>query len=62
MPDLVGHDVIAGLTGNLSDYHSSKPNALIINKLAFWGRKTFDSYLSVFISQHLTQAFLPDRL
>jgi len=42
--------------------HSSKSNILIINKLTFWGRKTFDSYLSVFISQQLTQAFLPDRL
>ena len=37
MPDQVGHDVvvcldvIAGLTGNLSDYHSTAFNELIIN-------------------------------
>ena len=54
----IEHDVADGL----EIFHSSKSNALIINKLAFWGRKAFDSYISVFISQHLTQAFLPDQL
>ena len=56
------HAVPKGNLCLMSDYHSSKSNKLIINRLAFWGRKTFDSYLSVFISQLLTQAFLPDRL
>ena len=51
MPDLVGHDVIAGLTGNLSDYHSSKPNALIINKLAFGvGKLLIPIYLYLYLN------------
>jgi len=33
IPDQVGHDVIAGLTGNLSDYHSRGHTDLIIDYL-----------------------------
>ena len=34
MPDQVGHDVIAGSTGNLLDYHSRRYTELIINYLS----------------------------
>ena len=57
MPDQVGHDVvvcldvIAGLTGKLSDYHSSKSNTLIINKLTFGvGKLLIPIYLYLYLN------------